>query len=126
VNIEDPVVAPRSLDGAVDDAVDDAVDAGGPRRDSSVAARSLAALRFVSGTAAAGLLALAAVVWVAALVADDRPGPGAGAIAGHTVAAIAAVALQIVADRRRGPLAALAAVLVLALAFATLWFWWWN
>lgn len=92
----------------------------------SAASRLLAALRFVSGTLAAGLFLLTAAVAVAAVMSGDRPGPGVGAVTGHAVIAVVAIALQVVADRRRGAVAVAAALLVLPLAAATLWFWWWN
>ena len=101
-------------------------DTGRPSRARSSAARGLAALRFASGTVTAGLLALAAVVGASAAMAGDRPGPGIGAVAGHAAAAVAALALQVFADRRRGVLAVPAALLVFPLAAAVLWFWWWN
>jgi hypothetical protein len=96
-----------------------------PRRHGS-AAPGLNALRSASGTVAAALFLLAVAVVVAAVMAGDRPGPGIGAIVGHSAAAMAALALQVLADRRRGPIAVLAALLVFPLAAATLWFWWWN
>ena len=86
----------------------------------------LTALRAVSGTLAAGLVVLAAVVGAAAVLAGDRPGPGAGAVIGHAAVAVSAVALQVLADRRRGPTAVIAAVAVFPLAAAALWFWWWT
>jgi hypothetical protein len=97
-----------------------------PHRRGPEAVRGLNALRSVSGTVAAALLLLAVVVVVAAVMAGDRPGPGMGSIVGHAAVALAALALQVLADRRRGPIAVLAALLVFPLAAATLWFWWWN
>jgi hypothetical protein len=89
-------------------------------------ARVARAARAVSGTVTAGLVVLAAVLWAAAVLAGSRPGPGAGALAGHTTVAVLAVALQVVAERRRGMLTGLAALAVLVMAAGTLWFWWWN
>lgn len=88
--------------------------------------RLLRALRAVSGAVAAGLVALAAAVGIAAAVAGERPGPGAGMLAGHLVVAASAVALQVVAQRRRGLSGVLAALAVIALAVAVLWLWWWS
>jgi len=92
----------------------------------SVATRGLNGLLFASGAVAAGLLALAIGVCVAAVTAGDRPGPGVGAIVGHAVLAAAALFLQVAADRRRGLVAVLAALLVFPLAAVALWFWWWS
>lgn len=97
-----------------------------PGRPRSAASRGLAALRLASGAVVAGLLALATVLGVAALVAGDKPGPGAGTIAGHSAVALAALALQLYADRRHGVPAVLAALLVFPLAAGTLWLWWWS
>jgi len=114
VTVEDPVVAAGTENPS-------------RRRGGRSAVASLsAALRFASGTVAAGLLVLAAAVATAAVVSGDRPGPGVAAVAGHAAVAVAALTLQVIADRRRGPIAALAALLVFPLAAATLWFWWWN
>jgi|GEM_PF-3341766 len=107
--------------------MDDPAHRPGARRPArTVVARAGAALRFVTGTITAGLIVLAAVVAVAAVVSGDRPGPGVGAVAGHAAAAGAALTLQVLADRRRGLGAVLAALLVPLFAAATLWFWWWN
>jgi hypothetical protein len=47
------------------------------------------------------------------------------AVAGHVIAALAAVVLQLAADRVQGRTAALAAWSVLLLTAAVLWFAWW-
>ncbi|HEY3259051.1 MAG TPA: hypothetical protein VGJ95_02100 [Pseudonocardiaceae bacterium] len=116
MTVEDPVAAPGTV-----------ADPPGPagRRPPRVS-RPVAVLRFVSGTLTAGLLALAAAVTAAALFSGARPGPGASAVAGHAVVAVTALVLQLIVDRRRGPLAAVAALLIVPLAAATLWLWWWN
>lgn len=88
----------------------------------------LRALRGFSGVLAGGLVALAVTVAVAQWLIGsvDRPGPGFGAVAGHAVAAVAAVGLQLVADGSRGARAALAAVAVLVLAALVLWLGWYS
>lgn len=100
--------------------------AAGTGRGRPPGGRGLRALRFLSGTVSAALVLLALVVAGASLAAGDRPGPGVGAIVGHAVVAVAALAMQFVADRRRDPVGVLAALLVFPLAAATLWFWWWS
>lgn len=62
-------------------------------------------LRSLGGVLAGGMVVLALVLVGAAFVAGDRgmPGPGAGTIAVHVLAAVAAVALQRWSDRRDGP-----------------------
>jgi 2-methylcitrate dehydratase PrpD len=70
---------------------------------------------------------LAIVVCVAQCLASasDRPGPGLATVAGHGIAAAAAVALQLAADRRRGRAAVLASYSILLLTACVLWFGWW-
>lgn len=95
----------------------------GPRHRAGFGVR---ALRGLSGVLAGGLVALAVTVaaaqWLIGSV--DRPGPGLAVVAGHTAAAVAAVGLQLVADRSRGARATLAACAVLALTALVLWFGW--
>ncbi len=85
------------------------------------------AARGLSGLLAGGLVVLAIVVCVAQWLAgtSGRPGPGMPAVVGHVVAALAAVVLQLMADRFRAPLAALASGSVLMIAAGVLWFGWW-
>ncbi|MGH3882685.1 MAG: hypothetical protein ACRDSI_18700 [Pseudonocardiaceae bacterium] len=83
--------------------------------------------RGLSGALAGGLVALAIAVCTAQWLAgtSGRPGPGMVTVVGHVVAALAAVVLQLVADRLRGPSAALACGSVLVIAAGVLWFGWW-
>ncbi len=85
------------------------------------------AARELSGVLAGGLIALAAAVCVAQWLASTsgHPGPGRATVAGHVVAALAAVALQLASERSRGRSAALASWSVLVLAVGVLWFGWW-
>lgn len=83
--------------------------------------------RRLSGVLVGGLVALAIAVcaaqWLAG--ASGRPGPGIAAVVGHVVTALAAVVLQLVAERSRGCSAPLASWSVLLLTAAVLWFGWW-
>ena len=85
------------------------------------------AARGLSGLLTGGLVGLAIVVCAAQWLAgtSGRPGPGMAEVVGHVVAALAAVALQLVADRLRGPSAALVSGSVLVIAAGVLWFGWW-
>ena len=85
--------------------------------------------RGLSGLLAGGLVVLAIAVCAAQWLAgtSGRPsGPGLPAVVGHVAAALAAVVLQLVADRSRGPRAALASGSVLMIAAGVLWFGWWS
>jgi hypothetical protein len=83
--------------------------------------------RGLSGVLAGGLVVLAIALCVVQWLADTsgRPGPGLAVVAGHGVAASAAVALQLAADRCRGRTAALASYCIMALTACVLWFGWW-
>jgi hypothetical protein len=88
--------------------------------------RAIRLLRGFSGVLTGGLVALAAVLLVAGIVAQQRlvPGPGAVSIGGHAVAAVAAVVLQRRADRKPGPAAAgwaLAVVAITAVVLVVQW-----
>ena len=88
------------------------------------ARRSL--LRGLSGVLVGGLVALALVLLAGWFYADriGLPGPGAGMLAGHLVAAAVAVAAQVWADRRTdrvGTLAALALSGVLVGGLTLVW-----
>ncbi|SDG00149.1 hypothetical protein [Pseudonocardia oroxyli] len=83
-------------------------------------------LRGFSGVLCAGLVALFAVLvggWVFT-TRTGAPGPGPGMLLGHGLAAAAAVAAQLVADRRAGRVGALAAWVVVALAALVLGGYW--
>jgi hypothetical protein len=88
----------------------------GPRR------RAVRLLCGFSGVLAGGLVALAVVLLVAALVAQQRavPGPGTLTIAAHAVAAVVAVLVQRRADRMPDAAAAGAALAVVALTVVVL------
>jgi hypothetical protein len=98
------------------------------------AARTMTALRLgeraprgLSGVLAGGLVALAVAVCAAQWLVgtSGRPGPGMAAVVGHIVAALAAVVLQLAAERSLDRSAALASWSVLVLAAGVLWFGWW-
>ena len=71
------------------------------------------------------MVALAITVCLAQWLAGAYPGPGAAAVAGHVLAALAAVTLQVAAERLQGRMATLAAWAVVVLAVTVLWFGWW-
>lgn len=85
-------------------------------------------LRALSGSVAAGLVVLTAVVIVVAIVGAQRgfPGPGAASIAVHVAGAVAALACQRISDRGRSVVASAGSALVLVIAGAVLWTQWWN
>jgi hypothetical protein len=88
--------------------------------------RGIRLLSGVSGVLTGGLVALAVVLLVAGIVAQQRamPGPGVLAIAGHAVAAVVAVLVQRRADRMPGVAAAgaaLAVVVLTAVVLAAQW-----
>ncbi len=79
-------------------------------------------LRGFSGVLAAGMVALVGglvVAWVVALQAGS-PGPGAGTLLVHAVAAAAAMLAQVYADRTPGPRGAVAALGVIVAVVAVL------
>ena len=86
------------------------------------------ALRALSGSVAAGLALLAAVVIVASVLGGQRgfPGPGAVTVSVHVAGSIAAVLGQRHADRHRDFTAGLASLAVFAIAAGVLWTQWWN
>jgi hypothetical protein len=111
------------------DAEADTAELALPRRDEKrVPQRWIARrLRGLSGCCAAGLAVLALLVLAAQILgwSTGEPGPGAGRLATHLVAAVLAVLVQRVADRRQDVAGAVAAVAVLAVTGATLWLMWW-
>ena len=85
-------------------------------------------LRAFSGSVAAGLVVLTAVVIVVAIIGAQRgfPGPGTVSIAVHVAGAVAALVCQRLSDRGRGVAASAGSALVLVIAGAVLWTQWWN
>ncbi|MEW2498957.1 hypothetical protein AB0878_00580 [Amycolatopsis sp. NPDC047767] len=83
--------------------------------------------RGFTGSIAAGLAVLAVgVLGVGAVcLATGAPGPSVLLLVGHPVAAVAALVLQRVADRRYGRTAGLAGLGVLVVAFVALTVFWW-
>ncbi|MEJ8278445.1 hypothetical protein [Pseudonocardia spirodelae] len=84
-------------------------------------------LRGLAGVLAGGLVVLAIGLVVVQWAAGNGgvPGPGSGAIVAHVGAAVAAVAGQVVADRRRdrtGLLAALGVIVTASLVLGLGWF----
>lgn len=75
-------------------------------------------LRGLSGLLAGGLVVLALVLVGAAVVGGraGTPGPGIETLVAHVGAAVAAVAVQVYADRHDGPRGSFAAVLVVVMA----------
>ncbi|GAA3063690.1 hypothetical protein Aglo01_54220 [Actinokineospora globicatena] len=83
--------------------------------------------RETSGALAIGLTGLATIVLALQVIAWIRglPGPGIGVLLGHFATAAAALAAQHFADRRQGPQAALAVLLVAISTGIAIWFFWW-
>ena len=85
-------------------------------------------LRSTGGALCAGLAVLAVVliaVWLLAISHED-PGPRAMVLVGHLAAAVVAVALQSVADRRPDGLGRLASIGVVLLTGAVVALFWWT
>ncbi|WP_307868075.1 hypothetical protein [Umezawaea beigongshangensis] len=93
-----------------------------PRRPSRIART----WRGTTGVLAAGSLLLALAVIGVQVHAGNRglPGPGAFVVTGHVVAAVVAVAAQVVADRRGGRVGALCGLVVLVAVATSLWLFW--
>ncbi|MGH3795805.1 MAG: hypothetical protein ACRDSP_13050 [Pseudonocardiaceae bacterium] len=85
-------------------------------------------LRRLSGLLTGGLVVLATTVGVAQWLigSSGGPGPGIADVAGHVAGALAAIGLQVVVDRSRGPRAVLAALAILVVVAVVLWFGWWS
>ncbi|GAA1970007.1 hypothetical protein [Amycolatopsis minnesotensis] len=83
--------------------------------------------RGLTGSLAAGMVVLAAVVLGAGVLALLGPteGPGLASLVAHPVAAAIALGAQRVVDRRSGPVAGAAAVVLLAAVAGILVFFWW-
>ncbi|MGW4483494.1 hypothetical protein ACWEOE_06610 [Amycolatopsis sp. NPDC004368] len=83
--------------------------------------------RGFTGSVAAGLAVLAVGVLGVEVVClvTGAPGPSVLLLVGHPVAAVVALALQRVADRRYGRVAALAGLGVLLVTFVALTVFWW-
>ena len=77
---------------------------------------------------AGGLVMLAVLVGLAQWLVSEvnRPGPGTAAVLGYAVAALIAVAAQVVADRCPGPRGSLAAGAILVLVAVVLWYGWYS
>lgn len=84
--------------------------------------RVTSGLRALTGVLAGGLVALAIALVAAWFVADTigSPGPSPAVLVGHGLAAVAAVAAQVLADRRTGPPAALAMTSVVVISVVVL------
>jgi predicted lipid-binding transport protein (Tim44 family) len=83
--------------------------------------------RGLTGSLAVGLVVLAVLVLGSEVLAliGTAPGPGVSAMVGHPLAAIVAMIAQRFADRRRGPAAAVAGLVVLGAVAAILVIFWW-
>jgi hypothetical protein len=94
-----------------------------PRRERLVARM----WRGISGAFAVGLVLLAIATVVVQRYAGGRDLPGLGwdVVAAHWAVAVAAVACQVFADRRRGWVAAGFSLGVLVVGFGVLWVYWW-
>ncbi|MEV0698525.1 hypothetical protein AB0I53_11480 [Saccharopolyspora sp. NPDC050389] len=89
--------------------------------------RAGSALRGLTGALAAGFLLLALVLVAVQFWATNQgqEGPGLAALIAQLVAALIALVLQAIADRRNDAQGGLAACGVLVVVFGSLWFWWW-
>ncbi|MFC5287333.1 hypothetical protein ACFPM7_09750 [Actinokineospora guangxiensis] len=99
-----------------------------PAEDAPAPPRPGGPWRDLTGAVAIGLCGLAVVVLglqVFAWTQPDVPGPGLWVLLGHFGAAAAAVVAQRVADRRRGPQAALAMLMVAIACGVAIWYFWW-
>lgn len=84
-------------------------------------------LRGVTGALVAGLLVLAVTLTGVQFwgVGNGGIGPGWLIVCGHWVATLAALFLQVRADRGRTPASALQALGAALLVLASLTYWWW-
>ncbi|GAA0538138.1 hypothetical protein GCM10011581_05060 [Saccharopolyspora subtropica] len=83
--------------------------------------------RTLTGALAAGSLVFAVGLVVVQFwtISLGQQGPGVAAVISQLVTALAAVALQTVADRRRDAVGGAATLAAFALVIGSLWFWWW-
>jgi hypothetical protein len=84
--------------------------------------------RGLTGSLAAGLAGLAVLVLAVGVVSAlfGAPGPGPASLIAHPLAAIVALALQRVADRRSGRVAGVAGFAVFVdFVLLLVYFWWW-
>jgi cobalamin synthase len=90
--------------------------------------RRRSVLRGASGAVAACLVLLLLTVLASQIFFQTQGYPGIGwlVVSGHALAAVIAVVLQRLADRRRGAVSALASLAVLTDAALTLWLYWWS
>lgn len=86
------------------------------------------AARVVSGIVTGAVLVLMIVVCGAHYLGGDGsfPGPGTTSVVAHVVAAVVAVVAQVIADRRRGPISVIAAIVVVFTASILLVTQWWG
>jgi hypothetical protein len=99
----------------------------GPERPRQRPGRGAGAARAFTGSLAAGLLVLALGLAGMQYWANrqGQPGPGVPIVLGHFVAALAALVLQMIADRRRDLIGGLSAVAILVIVVGAIWMWWW-
>lgn len=85
------------------------------------------AVRALSGAVAAGLVVLALVVSVTAILGAERgfPGPGGSSVGWHIAVAVVALGAQFFSDRRRGIPAFFASLVVFVVAAYLLITQWW-
>ncbi|MFC0433491.1 hypothetical protein [Kutzneria buriramensis] len=86
------------------------------------------ALRGASGAVAACLVLLLLAVLASQIFFQFQGYPGLGwpAVGGHALAAVIAVLLQRLADRRGGAASVLASLAVIVDAALTFWLFWWS
>ncbi|WP_410656224.1 hypothetical protein [Amycolatopsis sp. lyj-112] len=84
--------------------------------------------RGLTGSLAAGMVVLAAIVLVIAVIClfTGAPGPGSLMLIGHPVAAVLAMLAQRVADGRSGRVAGFAGLGVVVSVTAALSIFWWS
>lgn len=103
------------------------VDGARGRHSRRAPSRSGSATRGLSGALAVGSLVLALALvgvqfWA---TGEGQQGPGLPAVISQLVTAVAAVAAQAVADRRRDLTGGIATLGVFVLVLGSLWIWWW-